>query len=889
MAELKGVAENPAVAAQRSETVEEFSRRGPTRADFLRMLFRTLEEQAIRYCVLHSYEGLPDELPSDLDLAVHPQDVKKLPLVFGALCEQGYRPDQCLNYAARGYYFVFFWFEGQVLKSMAVDIIYEHRQSGLVLASGESLVAGRRKRGDFWIPDASTEFAYLLAKKTLKGAVTGRQEQRLSSLVGELGRHQAEKVAGDLFGKRWAAQVVEACVSGSLPGRLGNLSASLWWMPLARDPLNPVRYLRADAVRLIRRWIRPTGLLVAVLGPDGVGKSTLIEHLVQSVGPAFRHHRIFHWRPALLWRKESVRPVIHPHRQPPRSPWSSAAKLFAFLLDYWLAYLLLIRPLLVRSGLIVFDRYFYDVLADPKRYRYGGPLWLARALSSLTPKPDLLLILDAPEKVILSRKEEVAPEEVRRQRQTYLRRATDSSSAIVIDASRSLLEANGDASRAIMGQLARRSQRRHASWLALLENQPHWSGLEWPIRDVPRGDVLKEALNRFIGLTPGKDLKVECNTSPVTRSAISSVVSRVKSKGIGTELPQQGRASTNCFAVLPSRESPRWLLPLGDAQRTLQGFQIYTPYALAARIMKDLLVRVTKTGWQGWARHQVVIASREPLALEGLIRDLTGENRPVFALSLGAPGRHRKLIVQVMRPDGGILGYMKLPLTEAATERVRREADVLARLWSSVDLRPHIPKILYAGKWEDGYILFQSRGPSHRGPVEFGPMHEKFLRALWSLHRVEKSGRSLVEEVAAHWRKSELILNPRWRQLGERALERATRDLAAEMIPCGVSHGDFVPWNTRRQNGCLFVFDWESASWDAPLLSDIFHFQTQVATVLGGPQRVSSNWAPSPSADPRARQALFLLFMLDSACSVAKEGSGNQSREIGRASCRERV
>src|SRR5205807_7669369 len=123
-----------------------------------------------------------------------------------------------------------------------------------------------------------------------------------------------------------------------------------------------------------------------------------------------------------------------------------------------------------------------------------------------------------------------------------------------------------------------------------------------------------------------------------------------------------------------------------------------------------------------------------------------------------------------------------------------------------------------------------------------------------------------------------LILNPRWRQLGERVLERATRDLAAEMIPCGVSHGDFVPWNTRRQDGCLFVFDWESASWDAPLLADIFHFHTQVAIVLGGPQRASSNWAPSPSADPRATQALLLLLMLDSACSVAKEGSGSRSR-----------
>src|SRR5271154_1419769 len=47
---------------------------GQSTADFLRQLFRLLNEFSVRYCVIHSWEGLPEHLPSDLDLAVHPDD-----------------------------------------------------------------------------------------------------------------------------------------------------------------------------------------------------------------------------------------------------------------------------------------------------------------------------------------------------------------------------------------------------------------------------------------------------------------------------------------------------------------------------------------------------------------------------------------------------------------------------------------------------------------------------------------------------------------------------------------------------------------------------------------------------------------------------------------------
>jgi hypothetical protein len=299
----------------------------------------------------------------------------------------------------------------------------------------------------------------------------------------------------------------------------------------------------------------------------------------------------------------------------------------------------------------------------------------------------------------------------------------------------------------------------------------------------------------------------------------------------------------------------------------LEGFHIYTPYAWAAQKVKATAVRLIKAGWNGWGCSRVLIASIERLPLEKLVAEVTGEREPTFAMSLGVGGNVRKLTVQVMRPNGEILGYVKLPLTEAAAERVRHEAAILERLRHFAPLLPHIPKVLYASEWVDRYILFQSPGPSCPGPVEFGALHESFLRTLWSAYQVQKPGFELVEEVAARWRKRDILLDADLRELGERALEKAHRELDVVTIPCGIMHGDFVPWNTRLDNGRLFAFDWEFATWDVPHLWDALHFHVQLADLLK--RETGKRFLLDRS---RNNKGCFVLYMLNSISAYLEEG-----------------
>jgi thymidylate kinase len=164
-------------------------------------------------------------------------------------------------------------------------------------------------------------------------------------------------------------------------------------------------------------------------------------------------------------QKEKGMPATNPHDEPARGTLGSIAALLVVFLDYWLGYTFVLRPFVARSGLIVFDRYYQDLLVDPLRYRYGGPTWFARLLKPFVPPPDLVfLVLDAEEEVILSRKQEVQPEELRRQRASY-RQLTVDPRATLIRADRGTEITYGEACRFIVENMVERFRRQHARWL----------------------------------------------------------------------------------------------------------------------------------------------------------------------------------------------------------------------------------------------------------------------------------------------------------------------------------------------------------------------------------------------------------------------------------------
>lgn len=254
------------------------------------------------------------------------------------------------------------------------------------------------------------------------------------------------------------------CRAAPLFGPAGNATVAVVTEELEMPARTEIAKRPASRLRGVRRWFQPPGLWVAVLGPDGSGKSSVIERYVTEIEPFFGGSAFFHLRPHLLGSTAAGRsPNTDPHGQIPRGTFLSSIKAVYLWADYVFGFLLRIYPRLADSKLVIFDRYYHDLLVDPRRFRYGGPRWLVRLIGRLIPLPDLMLILDAPAAVLQSRKQEVSAAESGRQSAAYRAVALSAAvrgRAILIDASLPLDEVVHECIDGTLALLARRTTNR---------------------------------------------------------------------------------------------------------------------------------------------------------------------------------------------------------------------------------------------------------------------------------------------------------------------------------------------------------------------------------------------------------------------------------------------
>lgn len=375
--------------------------------------------------------------------------------------------------------------------------------------------------------------------------------------------------------------------------------------------------------------------------------------------------------------------------------------------------------------------------------------------------------------------------------------------------------------------------------------------------------LLGQVLSAFVGSTL-HSIREASGLTDVARSALGGVVLS-PSADLERAVRRNGFTHTQKFIVIPSRRTPRWLIPAQGRPAMLAAMQIYEPHKSMARLLKKTLIGVTQRGWTNWFGPEILVATKGRSALEGLVDAVAAEPTPVFALSVGRQAAVRKLTVQVMRQNGDILGYIKLPLTEAATERVRNEASVLERLGTFPSLRPHIPRLLYAGNCNGTYVLFQGALQGTRGPTTLSAMHRSLLAKMQEVHTIRVPGQTVIHRVAVKWETVAPILGAEWEGLAQEALRRASRELEGKSLRCGVVHGDFAPWNTRVLGDRILLFDWESASWEAPTSWDTFHFHVQTSSSL---RRNGICQLPKRESND---EISYLLYLLNSAVQFLAE------------------
>ena len=160
-----------------------------------------------------------------------------------------------------------------------------------------------------------------------------------------------------------------------------------------------------------------TGLFAVILGPDGSGKSTVVQQLLQQSDDFYNGSWCFHWRPGLLPQpgRQAKQQTSAPPPPPNEFAYGSVVSLLRycyFLLDFILGYWLRIYPRRKRGQLIIGERWYFDVLINPQRYGFRLPAWLLRFGGHMIPSPDLTVLLKADPSAIYARKPELTVEQI---------------------------------------------------------------------------------------------------------------------------------------------------------------------------------------------------------------------------------------------------------------------------------------------------------------------------------------------------------------------------------------------------------------------------------------------------------------------------------------------
>jgi len=407
-----------------------------------RNLIARLSTECKAYCILSGYDQLPESFDSDIDLMVDANDFQHMPLLIQDLASgTGTHLFRTTQHEISACAYLLSAQSGANLIFISADCCADYRHYGrLWLRADEVLASRRRHPNGFWIPGASYEFLYYLIKRMNKRDFTAQQGQRLHRLYTE-----DPQGSDQMLARYWTGSHKEALRSMAASGNWDAMPSNLesfrreLMLHSIESPLEKLGSLGEHLHHFLDRVLRPTGGWIAFMGPDGCGKSSVIQAITAEFAPAFSGVNPFHMTPKLLRKgNPALRDVTAPHGQPPRGLAASIAKVFYYIADYALGYLLRIRPAMLRTRLVVFDRYFYDLLVDNKRVRYGGPTWLLRFAARLIPRPELVLLLDASPEVLWSRKQEVPFEEVVRQQMSFRKLIEQLPSAVVINASQPL-------------------------------------------------------------------------------------------------------------------------------------------------------------------------------------------------------------------------------------------------------------------------------------------------------------------------------------------------------------------------------------------------------------------------------------------------------------------
>lgn len=399
--------------------------------NILSKLFKYLDNNDIKFCIIGNYESLPDYTNHDVDIWTD-----QINLVRNLLIDFSKKVDFKIfreNVTANGYNIFFGKISVNDVQILHFDVMHETAyRSFIPIVTKKIIIQNIQPYKSFFIVNKNIEaIMHLLYPLIQNGSIKEKYKKKLF----EVCKHIAFKNNLSLIiGKRLTKRITDLILNKEW-NKIEKLKNKIIRKIIIKMIItfNPdrIEIIFRFVISLFKRFLKSSGVFLAFVGPDGIGKSTIIEKL-KEIDSEFlmKGSKSFYWRPNILPKLSNLLNKKNCELEryddnglriidtTPKNKIISIFKYFYYLFDFILGSLY-IRYHLSRGRLIFFDRYFHDLLIYPQRFNLEIPKIILFFCIYLIKRPDIVILLELEPEKIVQRKKELSIDELKNQYLAY--------------------------------------------------------------------------------------------------------------------------------------------------------------------------------------------------------------------------------------------------------------------------------------------------------------------------------------------------------------------------------------------------------------------------------------------------------------------------------------
>ncbi|MBT3920029.1 MAG: hypothetical protein HN564_04730 [Flavobacteriales bacterium] len=393
-------------------------------SDLIKQFFNLLNTKRIRYAVMRNYELLPEANDSkDIDVLVSPNAITNVVVLLKeTAANNGYQLiwKNKLDYLEG---FVFVKIDNDKVYSIKFDIFNGFKWRGCNYLDHNIILDSTLVYNGFNVPHKAHEsiimiIYYVLYAKKIKRKYLEPIYNNANDNIEEF-----KRVNYVLFKKNIADNIIKLVQENKIE-YLVTLRRRLIVEILKKNFRNESilkNFFKHIKVEFYDR--RRLGTMLAFSGPDGAGKSTIIDVVMElffSLGitkSTVPHHFLTSNIPSLhklpgAPTKYAKQDYTKPYQTEPTGLLSSIIRTVYYYMAFLIDRVFFISKEMRSNQIVVFDRYYTDMITDPSRIRISFKKTTIQRIFKTLPSPNFTFVVVANKELILNRKDELSEEKL---------------------------------------------------------------------------------------------------------------------------------------------------------------------------------------------------------------------------------------------------------------------------------------------------------------------------------------------------------------------------------------------------------------------------------------------------------------------------------------------